>query len=84
MCDYEHNDYIVTQEQVDALVAKLQPVGKQIADDADKGDRTAKEIMTYYSWFYKTKDHVSFAFLEAALDEWLEKPRPQKEPEYNI
>lgn len=58
------------QARVDAIVAYLRPIGKDIGRRAKEGDVAAANLITLYTMFQKRPEPASWALLEGAVDDW--------------
>lgn len=58
-------------DEIDNLVARLMPYGKEIGASACSGNKNTKDIITYYTLVVRCPEHMAMIACEAALDVWL-------------
>jgi hypothetical protein len=57
-------------EEVDALVARLRPIGKTIGAEAAAGDPLAQKVVNNYSMLHRRVDPMAYIITKDALDAW--------------
>ena len=63
----------ITQEDIDKLVSRLIPLGKEIRSKADSGDELCKNIIRWYTVLYACPEAGALVAVESYLAQYIEK-----------
>jgi hypothetical protein len=58
------------EDQVNALVVRLRPIGRAIGKAAQDGDALAQRVINSYAMLARRVDPMAYVLTKEALDEW--------------
>ena len=58
------------QQEMNNLMSEIQPIGKEIGEQARLGNTTAQKIINYYKMLEKCFDGITFVLLQEAVKEY--------------
>lgn len=61
------------------LVKYLSDNAEQILRDSKSGDKTARDIVNFYTLYQACPDHIALTFLKIAVQDYKERNEPDNE-----